>query len=1109
MRCVQCQHENTDTANFCQECGQRLQHRCPACGFETRANAKFCSECGHPLRASSLPADVDAQFDTPKNYTPRHLAEKILTNRSALEGERKLVSVLFCDLANSTALAERIGPEAMHTLLHRFFELALDEVHRYEGTINQFLGDGLMALFGAPVAYEDHAPRAVLAALSMQRVLHERQAYLGQAYGIEVKARIGLNTGPVVVGSIGDNLRMDYTAVGDTTNLAARLQQLAEPDTILMSKTAADMVQGYVQIEALGPIDIKGKAAPVEVYKVIGRRPRPSPIALLGERKFSRFVGREQELAALQMLLAQVEAGQGQVVGLVGETGVGKSRLLYEFRQHLRKERYTFLEGRCLSYGSTVPYLPVIDIMRNNCGITDSDSPGEIAEKVSSSLREVGLIPEEWAPYLLHLLGVQEATEPLSMLSPEAIKDRTFATLRQMSLQGSRRRLITFVVEDLHWIDKTSEACFAALVESLAGAPILFLTTYRPGYHPPWMEKSYATQIALHHLTPDDSLTMVRAILPPQKLSQALEHDILDRAEGNPFFLEELTRTIAENDEGLTDLTVPDSIQGTLMARIDRLPEVTKRLLQTASVLGREVPLRLLEAIWEGEASGRLDDHLRELQRLEFLYERIEAEAPVYVFRHALTQEVAYASLLTLRRQALHAAAGQTLESQYIERLEDVYERLAFHYARSAEAGKSVEYLTRFAEKAARSFAHAEVVSTLQQAIEHAERLPAEERDQRLLDIVLRQVHSLILLGRFAETLDLLQQYQARLERLQSPMFAGPYYFWLALTYGLLGDQSQAGHYAQRALDEAQRCDDRATMGKTYYVLSMVRYWTGQPRQGVECGEQAVALFEHTEELYWQGMAYFYLALNLFLLGEFLPALAGLERAKAIGDITENPRLQSVVAWSSGWIYATLGKAETGIALCQRGLDRSPDPLNTAAALGYLGSAYLEQGDAVQAIPLLEQSIQRWQQFHFPQLQGLFTALLGEAYLLHGEAEKARRLAADGLHLTRDVGFSYGIGIAQRLLGRLLQASETYAEAETCLKDALQTFTEMQARFEIGRTQLALAELAHVWQQPEVARQHLQTAYHLFRSLEIARYTEQCVQRARAYGTSLAEERML
>ena len=637
--------------------------------------------------APSEPAPPATEHERePLSYTPKHLAEKILTSRSALEGERKQVTVFFCDLANSTPLAERLGPEQMHTLLNRFFELALHDVHRYEGTINQFLGDGFMALFGAPLAHEDHARRGVLAALALQRTLTE--AHLGKPYGEACQFRMGLNSGLVVVGSIGDNLRMDYSAIGDTTNLAARLQQGAEPDTIVVSESTSRLVQGYIRLEPLPPIEVKGKTEPVSIYKVVGTLPRRSPIVSRGERTLSPFVGRERELATLEALFAQVASGQGQVVGIVAEAGGGKSRLLYEFQHRLHEKRVTYLEGRCVSYGSTIPYHPLIDILRHNCGISETESPETIIEKVRFALQEVAMDVEESAPYLLQLLSVRAGTARIAPFPPEAIRTHTFETLKQMSLTGSQRRPLIVAIEDLHWMDKTSEDYLASLVESLGGAALMLLTTYRPGYRPPWLEKSYATQIAIRNLGPHDDVTVVRSVAKPQALPAHLERMVVTKAEGNPFFLEELTRAVTEHGDLQDAMAIPDTIQGVLMARIDRLPEDHKRLLQTAAVLGRAFSPRLLEAMWEG--TDALQPLLAALQRQEFLYERTGADEPLFVFKHALTQEVAYESLLTTRRQVLHTAAGHAMERLYPDWLAERSEALAHHFTHGRSLGESV-----------------------------------------------------------------------------------------------------------------------------------------------------------------------------------------------------------------------------------------------------------------------------------------------------------------------------------------------------------------------------------------------------------------------------------
>ncbi len=1098
MKCPRCGQENPAQAKFCLECASPLTLTCGRCGTLLLASAKFCPECAHPVGAQ--PA-TQPRFASPETYTPKHLAEKILTSRGALEGERKQVTVLFTDIVNSTGLAERLGAESMHALINWFFELALTEVHRYEGVVNQFHGDGFMALFGAPLAYEDHARRAILAALRIQHTLRERRGALGPPHSEELAVRIGLNTGPVVVGKIGDNLQMDYTAVGDTTNLAARLQQMAEPDTILLSEATSRLVRGYVHLTPGQSVSVKGKAESVMVYKVLGIGQQRSPLVGLGERSLSRFVGRERELRAMHDLLARVEEGQGQVIGIVGEAGIGKSRLLYEFRLGLTGRPVTYVEGRCLSYGSAIPYHPLMDIIRHNCGITDADPPTVIGQKVRFALHEVGMDPEGGAPYLLHLLGVQEGTGQLATLTPEIVQARTVETIREMSLKGSRRRPLIFAVEDLHWTDKTSEDCLASLFETLVDAPILFLSTYRAGYRPPWIEKSYATQIALRPLLPQDSLTVVHSAVQTQ-VPGPLAQAILEKAEGNPFFLEELTRAVVERGDSRPAIEIPDTVQGVLMARIDRLHEDTKRVLQTASVLGRRIPTRLLEAVWDGP--GLVDPHLRELKRLEFLYELGGTEEPTYLFKHALTQEVAYESLLIPHRHALHAAAGRALEALYADRLEQVYDRLAYHYSKSMHAVNAVEYLSRFARGAARAYAHAEAVIALQEALVHAERLPTEERDVRL-NIVPRLARSLSRLGRFQEALDLLLHHQERVEQLKDDLMAGRYHLLLAHMYAILGDRDRTAQSAHRTLEEAARCGDDATMGKAHYVLALEGFYSGQFHDGIGHGREAITLLERTHEPSWLGQAYWAVAVNQVLAGDFERALEALARAHAIGEAIKDPRVQSPAVWT-GLIYALRGEWEAGIEACRRGLEISSHPYNDALAMAYLGYAYLLKGDLAQAIPLLEQAVQQFSQFQVRQEAGLLTAFLAEAYLLSGDSEKAQTLAVHALELTRNTKFRYGVGVAQRILGRTAQARGTLLEAAARLKDALETFSSIQARFEIGRTRLDLAALAHAQGDQEAVTTDLNEAHALFRTLRVPNSVARTEQLARAFGVPLLDE---
>ncbi|MCI0528983.1 MAG: tetratricopeptide repeat protein, partial [Nitrospira sp.] len=694
-------------------------------------------------------------------------------------------------------------------------------------------------------------------------------------------------------------------------------------------------------------------------------------------------------------------------------------------------------------------------------------------------------------PYLLYLLGVKEKTERLSILSPEAIKYRTFEVLRQMVLKRSNRQSVLVVVEDLHWIDKTSEEYFASLVESLAKVRILLLCTYRPEYRLPWAGKPYVTQLTLRRLTPEDSLRIVHSVFQEKTVLEPLSQVILGKAEGNPFFLEELAQTVVGQGGFHPNVTIPNTIQGVLMARIDRLPDDAKQVLQTASVLGREFSLRLLDVIWDG--TGAPGPYLVKLKRLEFLHEKTRTPEPVYVFKHALTQEVAYESLLTTRRRALHAAVGRALETLYADRLEEVYDRIAYHYAKTEETAKAVGYLTRFAERAAKGYSHEEAIKTLQEALAHVERLPTEEQDHCLLNLVFRQIDSLRSLGRIQESLDLLLQQQERLERLQDPSLAGLYYFWLGHTYGLLGDEERSMQYLQRALEEAEQCGDQATLGKIYYVMALEEPHT----QAVEHGRQAVALLEQVGERDWLGMAYWIVGVNSLQVGEFKPALEAAARARVIGEAIEDSRLQSYAAWTTGIIYATMGEWGAGIEACKQGLERSPDPLSKAIASGYLGYAYLQKGDAAQAIPVLEQSVQQMSQFQWRQAQGWFMAYLSEAYLLSGQIEKAQDLAMQSLEIGRDAGYGWVMGCAEWDLGRIAQTKGNFSEAEIHLQEALKNFSGMKMRFEVGRTYLALAKLAHTQGNMKTAAQRLREAHDLFKVLQVPKYIERTEQLAR------------
>jgi len=1027
----------------------------------------------------------------PLSYTPKHLAEKILISRSALEGERKQVTVLFCDLANSTPVAERIGPEAMHTLLNRFFEVALNAVHRYEGTINQFLGDGFMALFGAPLAHEDHARRAVLAALALQRTLQE--ADLGKPYGEECQFRMGLNSGLVVVGSIGDNLRMDYSAIGDTTNLSARLEQIAAPGTVLVSDATSRLVQGYVRLEALPPVEVKGKTEPVPIYTVIGTLPRRSPIASRSERILSPFVGRERELATLEALFAQVEAGQGQVVGIVAEAGGGKSRLLYEFRQCLRDKRVTYLEGRCLSYGSTMPYHPLIDVLRHNCGISETDSPETISAKIRFALQEVGINTEEFSPYLLQLLGVKDGTESIAVLTPEAIRTRTFDTLKQMSLQGSQQRPLVLEIEDLHWIDKTSEEYLVSLVESLPGTSLLLLTTYRPGYQPLWLAKSYATQIALRSLGAHDGFRVVRSVAQHYALLDHLGQMIVDKAEGNPFFLEELTRAVIEQGDLQREGVIPDTIQGVLSARIDRLPETHKHLLQTASVLGREFAPALLKELWEG--LGPVEAVLPELKHLEFLYDRPGIEEPIYLFKHALTQEVAYDSLLTTRRRVLHAAAGHAMERVYPDWLAEHYEELAHHFTLGEVWEKAFDYLTKSGDKARQAYANQEAIAFYTQALEVSQRVtPAVEAAQLLPVYEGRGLVWLLLTKNEAAIADFQRMHQlARASGL--PHQEGISLCHLAFAYYHTQSDDQlplVEHYAQEAQHLAQRLGDATILAqsltslgsvamnrghvedaerhfaaslqssrregyndalpRTLRFLSSLAYWQGHFPRAIHRAQEGATLARDLHEGFHELHCLAFLSLACWSQGDYPQAFRITYDVMTKAHERHNrfflSRMKNYLGWFSRELGAVSRAAEWDHESTDLGRTHGIANVEISAVIN-LGFDYLALGQPTHALsyfaPMLDRVVREAFGSHSWRWQMRILTGLAELSYTTGDHDQALRYVEEGLKEAQRTSSQKYVALGWALRGKIIAKLGNAEVAGTELQRAFSLAEQLQS----------------------------------------------------------------
>ena len=739
MTCPACGHDNREAARFCDSCGRPLEARCPACGQATRSGARFCDGCGTPL-ASPL-TQPGAAPPVPASYTPHHLAERILKEGRALRGERKEVTVLFVDVQGSTELAGALDPEEFHTVMDGAFQLMLDAVHRWEGTVNQFAGDGIMALFGAPIAHEDHARRALHAALEIQRALAEYAAALRRDKGLAFQVRLGLNSGPVVVGAIGDDLRMDYTAQGLTTNLAARMQQAADPGAILVAALTYRLGEGYFRFRPLGPMRVRGVSEPVEGYVLEGEGTVISRLEASLRRGVSPFRGREAELLALGECWDSALQNQGQAVCLVGEPGIGKSRLAYEFRRSLGiADR---IEGAALSHTRTAAYSVFRQMLRQLAGIEPDADLSTARDGLHRRLWDLdpalaGLVSE-----ILPVLGTsceilaQKRGAPPSHDPKDRFREAVTTWVKAECRLGPR----LFVVEDLHWLDASSEELLRHLALEARSLPLMVLMTSRFPVTGSNLELGRIREITLKALGPEDIHALVDAQVEPYPATPRLRRVAAERCEGNPFFVEELVRAFRERgdlvlEDGAYDLreeteqVVPATISALIASRVDRLPASARELLADAAALGKEFPFAHLRALVPPE---RVEDDLALVERRGFLDRTSDRPIATLAFRHVLTQEVVYGTLLQPDRQTRHRRAAEMLEQLYRGRTEEVCDQLAHHWSQSDRRPQALPYLMTAADGAVTVGANQEAIGHLQSALaliaEHPHAAPNAQLD--------------------------------------------------------------------------------------------------------------------------------------------------------------------------------------------------------------------------------------------------------------------------------------------------------------------------------------------------------------------------------------------
>ena len=1114
MRCTRCQQENPPQAKFCLECGTALALQCGACGTELPAGAKFCLECGQSVGAQ--PA-IATRFISPETYTPKHLAEKILTSKSALEGERKQVTVLFADMKGSMELLADRDPEEARKILDPILEQMMEAVHRYEGTVNQVMGDGIMALFGAPLAHEDHAVRASYSALRMQESVKKYAEGVQKTEGVPIQIRVGMNSGEVVVRSIGSDLKMDYTAVGQTTHLAARMEQIAMPGSILMPSSTLSSTEGFVQVKPLGPVNVKGLNDPVEVYEIAGAGPVRSRLQAAAARGLTRFVGRTAEFETLCQALERAGAGRGQVVALVGEPGVGKSRLFWEFTHSRRTVNWLILESGSVSYGKATPYLPLIDLLKAYFKITDRDDQREIREKVTGKLLTLDKALEPTLPAFLTLLDVT-VEEPSAgsgqaiwqNLDPPQRRKYTLDAVKRLLLRESQVQPLLVVIEDLHWIDSETQALLDSLIESLPTARLLLLFNYRPEYQHGWGSKTFYTQLRIDPLPPESAGELLATVLGNDISLASLKQLLIERTEGNPFFIEESVYTLVETkwlvgERGnyrlarpIESTQVPVTVQAVLAARIDRLPPDEKRLLQSAAVLGKDVPLVLLQAIAD-RSEKEISHGLTRLQAAEFLYETSLFPELEYTFKHALTHEVAYESLLQERRRVLHSRIVEAVERLYPDRLSEHVELLAHHASRGELWEKTVSYLHEAGRKAAGRSAYKEAASYFEQALEALRHLPESHRSlEQGISVRVDLGPALITMKGFGapEVERTYAQARELCRELGDTRQLFPVLWGLARVHDSRGELNVGRELGEQLLALAQRGRDPALLLEAHHTLWATLANLGDLTSARKHIEQGLALYDPQKHKH-----------HAFLYGGHDPGVCG-------------GAFAAPVLWQLGYPDQALQRSQDALSLARR----LSHPYSTAHALFWSAWLHYHRGERTALRALVEESIALASEQGFSQrlaqgnvmrgwllveegdkhagmaqmLEGAaaeeglrasvrvnvyYAAFLAGAYRKIGQPGEGLKIITKALaSAQQQVAFRHYEAELYRIQGELLlsQTISNGEQAETCFKDALDISCREHAKSLELRAAMSLGRLWQRQGKAAEARQLLGDIYGWF-----------------------------
>jgi len=1096
--------------------------------------ARFCDACGTPLAAAPPPRPAAPRLVEPRAYTPAHLADRILGSRSALIGERKQVTVLFADVQESMALAEQVDPEAWHGILDGFFTILLQGVHRFEGTVNQFTGDGVMALFGAPLAHEDHAARACYAALALADQLQAYAGELRRTRGLNFAVRMGINSGEVVVGAIGDDLRMDYTAQGHTVGLAARMEQLAEPGKIYVTEHTAALVRGYFQLSDLGEFDVKGVRDPLRVFALDDVGPLRTRLEVSRTRGLSRFVGRTEETAALEAALARAAGGEATVVAIVGEAGVGKSRLCWEFVERSRTRGIAVAQAHAVAYGQMVPFQPVLELMRSFFGISEKDDDREARRKIAGtlvlleeSLKEAmpGVVElvrriaggpggpdqafRDALPLVFEFLGVPDPERPAPRMDPEARRRQLFTVMKRLAHARTRKKPAIVLLEDLHWLDGGSESFLAHLVDAMPGSRLLLVVNFRPEYQAAWLAKPYVQTLPLLPLGSAASAELLGALLGDHPSLDDLADRIRARTGGNPFFIEEVVHGLVEagsleGERGgyrlarpIDSVAIPPTVQAVLAARIDRLGERDKGVLQTAAVIGKKFAEPVLARI-AGLDADALAAALRSLTDADFIYEEAPYPEAEYAFKHRLTQEVAYASQLAERRATVHAAAASAIAAQYPGRLDERAAVLARHWEGAGDPLEAARWRRRAAEWAGGADP-AEALRHWQKVRTHLEDLP---ESPETLEIGGAACVALLNLGwRLGTSADdataLFVEGSALAKKAGSVRTLALLHVAYGSVRGAAGSVESGHRLTVEAARMAADTDDAALKLAMRARLALAHFHVGRLADALGIIEAGLVESRDDVRLGTELLGYSPFTTLVRLHGQVLGEIARLD--EAAGEVERAMALARAhdevegLAWShmnAVRVALYRGDGDGAIAHARHMVEIAEQldtPYIRTQAYMVLGQAHVLREEWNDGAGCLEEGlgIAREQRTGL-QLEPLFLASLAEAKRGQGHHLAARTLADEGLAAAREHGTRLWEVLAQLTVARVaLGVADPgfQATAVRALEQATALAAEIGARSQEPFLEAERARLAHLAGEHTVARQALRNARRQFAAM--------------------------